>query len=149
MKIYLATDHAGFELKKELASYLKELGCDVEDCGAYEHEGGDDYPDFIEGAMEGVVNDQDRGKASRGIILGGSGTGEAICANRFSGVRAAVYYGGNKEILTLSREHNDANVLSLGARFLSTDEAKEAVQLWIETKFSGEERHNRRIKKLN
>ena len=86
---------------------------------------------------------------SRGIVIGMSGQGEAMCANRFKNVRAAVYYGGSIEIVRLSREHNDANILSLGARFIEANEALETVKLWLETPFSGDERHVRRITKLD
>jgi len=145
MKIFIGTDHAGFELKQALVSYLKELGYEVEDMGAYELDSEDDYPDFIAPVAKAVAKDS----KAKGIILGGSGQGEAIAANRFRGVRAAVYYGGILNIVRLSREHNDANILSLGARFISEDEAKEAVKLWLETEFSGEERHLRRIEKID
>ncbi|OHA04378.1 MAG: ribose-5-phosphate isomerase [Candidatus Sungbacteria bacterium RIFCSPLOWO2_01_FULL_47_10] len=144
--IYIASDHAGFELKEELKAYLKELGHEVKDFGAFQFDAEDDYPDLVRNAAEAVANDPGR---SRGIILGGSGQGEAMVANRFNGVRAAVYYGGNEKILTLSREHNDANVLSLGARFLTDEEAKRVVRVWLETKFSGEGRHARRISKID
>ncbi len=146
MKVYFATDHAGFTLKNALLAFVRdELGYTVEDCGAYEESVDDDYPDFIQKAGQAVSHDPMNTKA---IILGGSGQGEAMCANRFPHVRATVYYGGSPEIITLSREHNDANVLSLGARFLSEGEAKEVVQQWLTMDFSGEERHVRRIEKL-
>ena len=144
MKIFVATDHAGFELKEKLKPFIESLGHEVEDLGAHELNKEDDYPDLITPAAHAVAKDSD----SRGIILGGSGQGEAIAANRIFGVRAVVYYGGSEQILTLSREHNDANILSIGARFLNEKEAKEAVELWLRTPFSGEERHLRRIKKL-
>lgn len=146
MKIYFATDHAGFDLKNELVSYVKEKGYEAIDCGADVLNEMDDYTEFIPKAAERVSADPENSKA---IILGGSGEGEAIAANRFPGVRATVYYGGNKEILKLSREHNDANILSLGARFLSVDEAKEAVDLWLAASFSGEEKHARRNKAID
>lgn len=141
MKIYFGTDHAGFNLKNAVLEFVRELGYDVEDKGALILDEGDDYPTCIRPVAEAVAADPD----SRGIIFGGSGQGEAIVANRTVGVRAAVYYGGSLDIVRLSREHNDANILSLGARFLTTDEAKEAVRLWLGTDFSQEERHVRRI----
>ena len=153
MKIYLGADHAGFELKEKLKVWLKNEGHQVFDEGAFELDPNDDYPDFIKIVAKLVAADPEN---HRGIILGGSGQGEAICANRFAGVRAAVYYGlpraelGNgQDIITLSREHNNANVLSLGARFMDEEEAKRVVKLWLKTKFSGEERHERRIKKID
>ena len=145
MKIYLATDHRGFELKEKIKEWLKEWGYEYEDMGNFVYDKDDDYPDFIRKAAEAVANDPER---SRGIILGGSGQGEAMVANRYKGVRAAVYYGGPEEVIVLSREHNDANVLSLGTFFLDKETVKKAIKLWLDTPFSGEERHIRRISKF-
>lgn len=146
MKIYLASDHAGFNLKEVLKKFLADLDYETKDFGAFEYNEKDDYPDFIREVAMAVANDPER---SRGLVLGMSGQGEAMAANRFKNVRAAVYYGGASEIIKLSREHNNANILSLGARFLSEEEAKNAVKLWLETKFIGEERHVRRLGKMD
>src|SRR3990167_6509476 len=113
MKIYIGADHAGFEIKEMLKKYLADLKYEVEDKGAFKYEPEDDYPDFVLPVARAVAADPE----NRGIIIGGSGEGEAICANRVKGARAAVFYGGNFEIIELSRKHNDANILSLGARF--------------------------------
>ena len=145
MRIFIASDHAGFELKKFLVERLSLAGHDVRDLGAKSFDPEDDYPDFISLVAKEVSRDP---SGSRGIVIGGSGQGEAICANKFYGVRAAVYYGGNTDIVRLSREHNDANVLSLGARFMSPVEGLNAVDLWLATPFSRDERHTRRIQKL-
>lgn len=146
MKIYIATDHAGYDMKEAIASYVeKELGYTVADMGAHQNDPDDDYPDFIMLAAQEVSHDP---TGSRGIVLGGSGQGEAIVANRYPKVRCAVYYGGPLEIVKLSREHNNANILSLGSRFMSLDEAKAAVKLWLETSFTEEDRHVRRLKKV-
>ena len=142
-KIILATDHAGFELKEAIKAHLQKEGYEIDDCGALEFDKQDDYPDFIIPAAEKVAKEN-----AYGIIMGGSGQGEALAANKVKGARAALYYGYNKDILTLSKEHNNANILSLGARFLKEDEAIEAVTLWLNAKFSDEERHVRRIKKI-
>lgn len=142
--IYLGTDHAGFELKEKIKEFLKREGYEVEDFGAYSQDPEDDYPDFISKAAEAVSKNPD----SQAIILGGSGQGEAIVANKFPNVRAVVYYGQVEEMPKLVRQHNDANILSLGARFLTEDEALAGVKLFLETDFSSEERHKRRIEKI-
>src|SRR3989338_10701892 len=108
MKIYIAADHAGFYLKKELIKYLGIKGFEVEDLGAFEMNEADDYPDFVIPCAQKVADDT----GSVGIVIGGSGQGEAIAANKVKGIRAAVYYGGNSQIPKLAKEHNDANILS-------------------------------------
>lgn len=143
-KIFLASDHAGFELKEHVKKFLLGAGFKVTDEGAHKFDADDDYPDFIVPAAKKVAKDA----SSTGIIFGGSGQGESMAANRINGVRAAVYYGYNDEIVKLSRTHNDANILSLGARFLTKEAAVKAVKLWLETDFSSEPRHVRRIKKI-
>ena len=144
MEVYLATDHAGYELKESIKKFLQGEGYEVKDFGAHRLDPEDDYPDFIRLAAEAVSKNSD----SRAIILGGSGQGEAMVANKFSGVRAAVYYGGVEEMPELTREHNNANILSLGARFLSVEQANSAVKLFLDTPFSNDERHVRRIEKI-
>lgn len=149
MKIYLATDHAGFELKEKIKKFLIKEGHQVEDLGAFSYDANDDYPRFMHPVAKAVgqcsPSTSSGSKQCFGIVLGGSGQGEAMVANRYKGVRAAVLYSYNKEIIKLSRQHNNANVLALGARFLSTRKALKAIKLWLETPFSGEERHQRRI----
>jgi ribose 5-phosphate isomerase B len=132
-------------LKKDLLDFVLEKGFEVYDCGPQEYNHDDDYPDYISVAAKAVSEDPEN---SKGIVLGFSGQGEAIVANRFPNVRCAVFYGGTKHILTLSREHNDANMLSLGSHFMTTQEAKQAVEMWLGTAFTNEERHIRRIKKI-
>lgn len=144
-RIFIASDHAGFTLKEELVGILRTHGYAVNDMGAHMYDEGDDYPDFIQKVAMAIREHP----ADRGIILGGSGQGEAITANRFPGVRAVVYYGGPEDIITLSRSHNNANILSLGARFLSVGDAEKAVLLWLSTPFSSEPRHIRRIEKID
>ena len=144
MKIHLATDHAGLELKDKIKLHLTELGHEVIDHGAYEYDALDDYPDFIFPCAKAVAQDGQ----SRGIILGGSGQGEAMAANRIKGIRAAVYYNGPEEIIELSRQHNNANILSLGARFMSEKEIYRIIEIWFDTDFE-EGRHQRRINKLD
>lgn len=146
MKVLFASDHAGFELKGKLLEFVKELGHEVEDMGPFEYDALDDYPDFVSKAATLVANDPEGRMA---IIIGMSGQGEAMVANRFKNVRAAVYNAPNLEVVRLTREHNNANVLSIGAGMLSEEEAKEAVKVWFDTEFTGEERHVRRLEKLD
>ena len=144
MIIHLATDHAGLELKEKVKLYLSDLNYEVIDHGAYEYDALDDYPDFIFPCANAVSNDPE----SKGIILGGSGQGEAMAANRVKGVRAAVFYNGPDEIIKLSRQHNNANILSLGARFMSEEEMYKIIEVWLSTDFESG-RHQRRIEKLD
>ena len=144
MKIHLATDHAGLELKEKVKLYLSDLDFEVIDHGAYEYDALDDYPDFIFPCANAVSNDPE----SKGIILGGSGQGEAMAANRVKGVRAAVFYNGPDEIIKLSRQHNNANILSLGARFMSEKKMYKIIEVWLSTDFESG-RHQRRIEKLD
>lgn len=143
--IYIGSDHAGYELKEKLKIFLTELSYEVIDKGAFKLDNKDDYPDFIVPVAKEVALSEE----NFGIIIGGSGQGEAMSANKIDGIRATEYYGGDPEIVKVSREHNNANILSLGARFVSEEEAKEVVTLFLETKFKGEERHVRRINKLD
>ncbi|OHA46009.1 MAG: ribose-5-phosphate isomerase [Candidatus Taylorbacteria bacterium RIFOXYD2_FULL_36_9] len=147
--VHIGADHAGFYLKEALTDYLRKLNYEVVDHGAHLYDEFDDYPDFVAPVGKAV---SDHPEGVKGIVIGGSGQGEAMVANQFPGVRAVVFYGNkifqNSDIIKLSRQHNDANVLSLGARFLTTSEAKEAVKVWLTTVFSGEYKHIRRIKKI-
>jgi ribose 5-phosphate isomerase B len=144
MKIHIASDHAGFDKKEYLKQELNKAGYSIFDHGAFELDINDDYPDFITPCAQAVANDPD----SIGIILGGSGQGEQMNANKIPNVRAAEYYGGNIEIVKLARQHNNANVLSLGARFLNNIEALDAVKIFIQTPFTQEPRHTRRLQKI-
>jgi ribose 5-phosphate isomerase B len=160
MKVYLATDHVGFELKNKLKAFLTEKGYEVEDCGADSFNKDDDYPDFISKAAKAVSESPD----SRGIIFGGSGQGEAIVANKFKNVRCALFYSkavplketditGKEssdplEMIKLTREHNNANMLSIGVRFVDEEDVFKVVEMWLATEFSKVERHVRRIEKI-
>ncbi len=145
MKIALGADHAGFKLKEQMRDFLVSLGHEVVDKGAFSFDPADDYPDFIFPVAHAVAD----GEVERGVVFGKSGQGEAMAANRVKGVRAALYLGEDVEVAKLSREHNDANVLSLGTDFVNQDAAQDIVSLWLDTPFSEEERHVRRIKKLD
>ena len=142
--IVLAADHAGFELKEEVKRSLLELNYEVKDFGAFEYESTDDYPDFINPAAQFISENNN----TIGVIFGGSGQGEAMAANRFKGVRAAVFYDGPDEIIDLSRLHNNANVLSFGSRFIKSERAIELIKQWLSVEFEGG-RHQKRIEKLD
>ena len=142
MKVYLAADHAGFELKEDVKKYLLEQSFEVEDFGAYTFTPGDDYPDFIAKVGEAIQNNPE----AFGIIFGKSGAGEEIVANKFKNVRAIL--GFSKENVELSRIHNNANVLSLGSQFETLEKAKELVDTFLKTPFSNDPRHIRRIEEI-
>ena len=142
MKIGIGSDHAGFEYKERIKQLLRELGHEVRDFGTDSAVEPVDYPDYIRPVAEAVA----RGELERGIVLGGSGNGEAIVANRVRGVRCALCW--NLESARLGREHNDANVLSLGQRMLPVDLALEIVRVWLATPFAGG-RHERRIREID
>lgn len=160
MRIFLATDHTGLDLKNKVKEFLQKEGYDVEDCGAYEDDEDDDYPDWIGKAARAVSQEP----TSKGIIFGGSGQGEAMVANKFNNVRCALFYSpalptqpidieGEKstdpyEILQLTREHNGANMLSIGFRFIEEDEVFKAIRVWLNAPDPTEERHKRRIEKI-
>lgn len=142
MKISLGSDHAGFQLKEKVKALLGDLGHEVKDFGTFSAEPPVDYPLFIRPAAEAVV----RGETERGIVFGGSGNGEAMAANKIRGVRCALCW--NEEVATLSRQHNDANVLSLGERVIPEEMALKVVRIWLTTDFEGG-RHVRRIAMLD
>jgi ribose 5-phosphate isomerase B len=159
VKVYFAADHAGFELKNKLLVYVRDtLMLDIEDCGAVVNNSEDDYPDIIARAAKLLAADVAQGFDSRAVIAGGSGQGEAMVANRFKDVRCALYYGeageqtdasGKKlDVIQSVREHNNANALSLGARFITEDAAKIAVKRFLELPFMREERHMRRVAQI-
>ena len=146
MKIHIATDHAGLEFKDKLKKHLEGQGVEVVDHGAYEYDADDDYPDFIIKAAEATANDLASGVQALGVVFGGSGNGEQIAANKVAGIRAALVW--NESTALLARQHNDANIISIGARQHSEEEALRLIDIFIAEPFSGEERHVRRIGKI-
>ena len=143
--IYLGADHRGFELKEKLKVFLKEEGYEFEDLGNHTLDPTDDYPDFgakvAKKVSEDPIND-------RGILLCGLGVGMDIVANKFKGIRSAVIWSDNEALVKQSRQHDDSNILALPADHLTEEQAKKIVKLWLETPFSGEERHIRRLRKI-
>jgi ribose 5-phosphate isomerase B len=143
VRVYIGADHAGYELKNHVVSWLKEHGHEVTDCGPSVYDPEDDYPPFVLRAAEGVVDDP----GSLGVVIGGSGNGEQIAANKVRGVRAALAW--SEETAQLAREHNNANVISIGSRMHSEDEATRFVEIFLATAYSGAERHSRRLAQLD
>jgi len=146
MRIHIATDHAGLEFSQDLKQHLESQGHDVVDHGPTSYDPLDDYPSFCINAANAVVSDQQAGIDALGVVFGGSGNGEQIAANKVTGARAALVW--NTSTAELAREHNNANVISIGARQHSVDEAKSFIDTFIATPFPGEERHARRIAQL-
>ena len=146
LKIHLATDHAGFAMKESVKSWLESEGFAVTDHGADRFDSQDDFNDYISLAAKEVAK---KPKTSRGVIFGCSGQGEAVMANRFKKIRAAVYYGGPEEIVSLSRKHNDSNILSIGARFVTDAQAKKVIWDWLHGPASVAKKYQRRNRKLD
>jgi ribose 5-phosphate isomerase B len=146
MRIHIATDHAGMELSAFLVSELSKVGHELVDHGPKAYDALDDYPGFCIAAAQAVVKDQAAGIQALGIVLGGSGNGEQIAANKVSGVRAALIW--NADTAALARDHNDANVCALGARQHSQEEVLELVRIFVAKDFSNDVRHVRRIGKI-
>ncbi|GII91685.1 ribose-5-phosphate isomerase [Sinosporangium siamense] len=142
MRVYIGADHAGYELKNHLVTWLKDHGHEVTDCGPFVYDEQDDYPAFVLRAAEAVAGDE----GSLGIVLGGSGNGEQIAANKVRGIRAALAW--SDDTARLAREHNDANVVSLGARMHPEEDATRFVEIFLSTAYTGAERHSRRIAQL-
>jgi len=145
MVIHLATDHAGYSHKEAIAAWLRSQGYEIVDHGANVFDSEDDYPDFIHLAAAAISAQPED---NRGIIFGGSGQGEAMLANVYPDVRATVFYGGDESIPVLSRQHNDANVLSIGARFVDIDTTKRVIGEWLRTDKFTDEKYQRRNQKI-
>ena len=146
MRIHIATDHAGLELSQHLQDHLRGLGHEVIDHGPEEYDALDDYPSFCINAALGVARDERAGVEALGVVFGGSGNGEQMAANKVAGIRAALVW--NESTAALAREHNNANVISIGARQHPVEEAIRFIETFVSTPFSGDERHVRRIAQL-
>lgn len=146
MRIHIATDHAGLEFSEKIQQYLTEKGYEVIDHGPKEYDPLDDYPAFCINAARAVAKDQAQQVETLGVVFGGSGNGEQIAANKVEGIRAALVW--NKDTAVLAREHNDANVISIGARQHTFEEARDLIETFITTPFPGEERHSRRVAQI-
>jgi ribose 5-phosphate isomerase B len=143
MRVHLGSDHAGLELKEHLLNWLADAGYEAVDHGPFVYDAADDYPVFCLRAAEGVAADQQDGVAALGVVIGGSGNGEQIAANKVKGVRAALVW--SEETAVLAREHNDANVISVGGRMHDLGDLTRFVEVFLTTSFPGDERHVRRI----
>lgn len=146
MRIHIATDHAGLEFKDKLRTHLEQQGHQVSDHGAYQYDPDDDYPAFIISAAEAVSKEQQEGGQCLGVVFGGSGNGEQIAANKVRGIRAALVW--NRDTAKLARDHNNANIISIGARQHSEKEVLDLIDIFISEPFTGEERHTRRIQQI-
>jgi ribose 5-phosphate isomerase B len=146
MRVHLGSDHAGLELKDHLVAWLADRGHEVVDHGPFVHDALDDYPVFCLRAAAGVVADQQAGRDSLGVVVGGSGNGEQMAANKVHGIRAALVW--SEETAVLARQHNDANVISVGGRMHTLEEMTRFIDVFVNTAYSGEERHSRRIAML-
>jgi ribose 5-phosphate isomerase B len=146
MRVHLGSDHAGLDLKAHLAAWLTEHGYQPVDHGPFEYDAVDDYPVFCLRAAEGVALDREQGLDSLGVVIGGSGNGEQMAANKVPGIRCALAW--SEETATLAREHNDAQVVSVGGRMHPIEDMTHFVEVFLATAFSGDERHVRRIAQI-
>lgn len=146
MRIHIATDHAGLDFSRDLQEHLRGQGHEVVDHGPESYDPVDDYPSFCIAAARAVVRDRSEGVPALGVVFGGSGNGEQIAANKVAGIRAALVW--NPETAVLAREHNDANVIAIGARQHDFDEVVQLIEAFVATPFPGEERHRRRIAQI-
>ena len=142
--IYIGGDHAGFNLKEKIKTWLIREGNSVKDIGPFRYDKHDDYPDYTIPLAESVSKHRD----SYGIVIAGSGIGETIAANKVNGIRAVLYHSHSPKLITTSKIHDNANILCLGSRFLNEKEIKSAIKLWLRTSFTGEKRHKRRLGKI-
>jgi len=140
--LYIASDHAGYQLKEELKPYLQELGCEFEDLGNEQLDPSDDYPDFAFRLAHNILDNED----SKGILICGTGQGMCIAANKIDGIRAVLVH--DEFTARAAAEHLDANVICLGGRVTDAETAKKIVKMWLGAQFSGEERHERRLDKI-
>lgn len=147
MKVYIASDHGGYKYKEELKEYIRDKGFEVEDMGTHELDPKDDYPDFVLPLAEKVALRRAQGENDFGIIFGRSGNGEQIAANKVKGIRAALCL--NEQMAQKAREHNDANILSLGADYIDLETAKKIAETFLKTPFSEDKRHKRRLDKIS
>ncbi|MBY9076693.1 ribose-5-phosphate isomerase [Nocardioides sp. WL0053] len=143
MRVHLGSDHAGLDLKDHLLTWLVDQGHEVVDHGPFVYDALDDYPPFCLRAAEGVASDREDGHESYGVVIGGSGNGEQMAANKVKGIRAALVW--SEEIASLARDHNDANVISVGGRMHTLEEMTRFIDVFLKTPYSNGERHDRRI----
>jgi len=145
MKIYIAGDHAGFMLKEKLKPWLEKQGYRVIDLGPFKYNSKDDYPDFVIPMAKAVAKSRD----SLGIVIAGSGIGETIAANKVKSIKAVLYHGKSPDLITMSKLHDNANILCMGSRFVKKRDAIKSIELWLKTSFSNAARHKRRLRKID
>ena len=145
MKIYIAGDHAGFKLKEKIKKYFDKKNISYKDFGPHRYNSKDDYPDFVIPMAKAVAKSRD----SLGIVIAGSGIGETIAANKVKSIKAVLYHGKSPDLITMSKLHDNANILCMGSRFVKKRDAIKSIELWLKTSFSNAARHKRRLRKID